>query len=79
MLLRKRLFLALCLLGVMVETIAQRSCKSYSVLASVSWYQLLVITAGIYKRDLDFLNKLGVNKANLSFQSIQIFGNGNMC
>ncbi|WP_276500851.1 type IX secretion system sortase PorU [Terrimonas pollutisoli] len=55
---------------------AQRSYASHSVLASGNWYQLSVTTAGIYKIDLAFLNRLGVNTTSLSSQTVQLFGNG---
>ncbi|MFC0775414.1 type IX secretion system sortase PorU [Terrimonas alba] len=68
--------MTLYLLGTLVPAIAQRSYTSHSVLASGNWYRLSVTTAGIYKIDLAFLNKLGVNTTNLSSQAVQLFGNG---
>ncbi len=55
---------------------AQRSYTNTSVLNSGNWYKLSVTGPGVYKVDVAFLNKLGVNTSNLSSTSIRLFGNG---
>jgi len=55
---------------------AQRVYTNTSVLASGNWYKVAVNRQGIYKVDVAFLNRLGVNTNGLQSQSIQLFGNG---
>ena len=55
---------------------AQRSYKNASVLATGNWYKIAVKETGVYKVDIAFLNKLGVNTSGLSSASIRLFGNG---
>ncbi|MEP6746564.1 MAG: type IX secretion system sortase PorU [Bacteroidota bacterium] len=55
---------------------AQRNYKDASVLASGTWYKISIQETGIYKIDVAFLNKLGINANNLSSASIRLFGNG---
>ncbi|MBL7744151.1 MAG: type IX secretion system sortase PorU [Chitinophagaceae bacterium] len=59
-----------------ISTAAQRSYRANSVLSSGTWYKISVKEAGIYKIDLAFLNSLGVNTANLTSNSIRLYGNG---
>ena len=47
-----------------------------SVLNTGNWYKLSVEKEGVYKIDLAFLNKLGVNTSGLSSASVRLFGNG---
>ncbi|HET9824131.1 MAG TPA: type IX secretion system sortase PorU, partial [Chitinophagaceae bacterium] len=56
--------------------LAQRTYKSNSVLASGTWYKIGVTEAGIYKIDIAFLSKLGINTSNINSASIRLFGNG---
>lgn len=76
MLLRRTLFLIGLLIGVGIMASGQRTYKSNSVLASGNWYKIGVNKPGVYKIDIPFLNKLGINTANLSSSVIQLFGNG---
>src|SRR6202030_1035086 len=39
-------------------------------------YKIAVNTPGVYKIDLSFLSKLGVNTSGLASNSIRLFGNG---
>jgi len=54
---------------------AQRTYKANSVLASGNWYKIAVSTPGVYKIDLAFLSKLGINTSGLASSSIRLFGN----
>lgn len=56
--------------------IAQRSYAPHSVLASGNWFKISVSASGVYKMDLAFLSKLGINTSNLPSSSIRLFGNG---
>ena len=64
------------LLFIGVSTYGQRTYKTKSVLASGNWYKLGVNNPGVYKVDLAFLGKLGVNTSSLASSTIQVFGNG---
>ncbi len=64
------------LLGFALPAGAQRIYKNTSVLAAGNWYKLSVSQPGIYKIDVPFLTKLGVNTNSLSSASIRLFGNG---
>lgn len=75
MLLRKLVFTAGLLLACFA-TCAQRVYKPASVLASGTWYKISVTGPGIYKIDLPFLSKLGINTANIPSSAVQLFGNG---
>ncbi len=55
---------------------AQRNYKSNSVLSVGTWFKIAVKDPGIYKVDLPFLNRLGVNTNSISSNSIRLFGNG---
>ena len=55
---------------------SQRVYKANSVLANGNWYKIAVKDAGVYKIDIPFLSKLGINVTNLSSGSIRLFGNG---
>lgn len=55
---------------------SQRVYSPASVLASGAWYKIAVSEPGIYKIDLPFLNKLGINTNNIPSTAIQLFGNG---
>ncbi|HEV8284653.1 MAG TPA: type IX secretion system sortase PorU [Chitinophagaceae bacterium] len=71
----KRLVL-LILAAFPVFSMAQRTYKPNSVLASGNWYKIAVKNAGIYKIDIPFLAGLGISTANLASNSIRLFGNG---
>lgn len=55
---------------------AQRVYQSSSVLATGNWYKFAITQPGIYRIDIAFLSKLGLNTSNLSSASIKIYGNG---
>src|SRR5688500_9219978 len=76
MLLRKTLLLCGVFIGMSVIAIAQRIYRSNSILATGNFYKIGVKETGIYKIDIPFLNKLGINTANLSSSAIQLHGNG---
>ncbi len=72
---RKGFFIGLLfLLSLLAQ--AQRSYTNASVLATGNWFKISVKETGIYKVDVAFLNKLGINTSNLSSTSIRLFGNG---
>ena len=48
-----------------------------SVLSGGSWYKIAVAADGVYKIDKQFLQNLGVDVANLSPSSINVYGNAN--
>lgn len=50
--------------------------QTTSVLASGTWYKIGVMNSGIYKIDVSFLQKMGVNASQVNPQNIKIFGNG---
>lgn len=64
------------LLTVAITLKAQRNYANNSVLSSGSWFKIGVTKGGIYKIDVDFLNKLGINTNGFSSNSIRIYGNG---
>lgn len=76
MLLRKTLLFSGLLMGMGVPATAQRTYKPNSVLATGNFFKIGVKEAGIYKIDIPFLNKLGINTANLSSPAIRLYGNG---
>lgn len=55
---------------------AKTSTLKNSVLATGTCYQFAIDTTGVYKIDKSFLQKLGVNTANINPKNIKIFGNG---
>ncbi|RYY15328.1 MAG: hypothetical protein EOO04_28780, partial [Chitinophagaceae bacterium] len=55
---------------------SQRSYSASSVLATGNWYRLAINEPGVYRIDLPYLNKSGINTANLSTNSFRLFGNG---
>ncbi|HEY8387444.1 MAG TPA: hypothetical protein VIK74_02515, partial [Parasegetibacter sp.] len=65
---------ALCF-GVL-QTRAQRTYSSSSVLASGNWYKLEIRQSGVYRIDLPWLSAAGINAAGVSSSSIRLFGNG---
>ena len=69
-------FLLCLLLTIRPGVHAQRSYTDTSVLATGSWYKIGIPATGVYKVDVAFLNKLGINTTNLSATSIRVFGNG---
>ena len=68
--------LAGILLFLSISAHGQRSYTAKSVLAVGNWYKIGVDSPGIYKIDLAFLSRLGVNTSNLASSSLQLFGNG---
>lgn len=68
------LSIALFLTG--LSGIGQRSYAPHSVLSSGNWFRMAVSGPGVYKMDLAFLSKLGINTSNLPSSSIRLFGNG---
>ncbi len=68
--------LAVILLIISVSVDAQRIYSSHSVLETGNWFKIGVNNPGIYKIDIPFLAKLGVNTNNLAASSIRLFGNG---
>lgn len=71
---KKSLLLVLILLSGLTLS-AQRTYSSNSVLNSGNWFKIATKGPGIYKIDLNFLAKLGIN-GNISTSSIRLFGNG---
>lgn len=59
-----------------LTALSQRNYAGHSVLASGSWFKIGVQETGIYKIDLPFLARLGLNTSNLSSSSLRLFGNG---
>ncbi len=55
---------------------AQRVYKPASVLAGGTFYKISVSEPGVYRIDLAFLGRLGINTSAISSSSIQLFGNG---
>jgi Peptidase family C25 len=70
------LLLVLLIILILPAAQAQRSYKNSSVLASGNWYKITIKETGVYKVDIAFLNKLGINTSALSSASIRLFGNG---
>jgi len=64
------------MLMVLPPVYAQRVYKNSSVLATGDWYKISLKDAGVYKVDVPFLVKLGVNTSNLPSAAIRLFGNG---
>ena len=55
---------------------SQRIYTSNSVLANGDWYRLSVTKPGVYKIDLPFLQKLGIQGTSFPSSALRIFGNG---
>jgi hypothetical protein len=55
---------------------SQRTYTSQSVLSSGEWFKLSVNQPGVYKIDIPFLQKLGLNGNSFPSSSIRLFGNG---
>lgn len=72
---RRFLFLGIFLV-ISVKILAQRSYQPNSVLNSGNWYKIAIKNPGVYKIDLSFLNRLGVNVSNLASNSVRLYGNG---
>ncbi len=68
--------LCILCLGLFSQSFSQRSYKSSSVLSSGEWYKLAVDGPGVYRIDLPFLKKLGINNNSIPSSSIRMFGNG---
>jgi len=73
---KDKIILYTCFFFLSLNSLAQRTYKSNSVLSSGDWYKLSVSSPGVYKVDLAFLNSLGLNAQNISSSSIRLFGNG---
>jgi len=58
------------------ENYAQRNYANTSVLSTGNWYKISITKEGVYKIDLAFLSRLGINTSQISSSSIQLFGNG---
>ena len=58
------------------ENYAQRNYASNSILSAGNWYKIALTKEGIYKIDLAFLSRLGINTSQINSSSIQLFGNG---
>ena len=58
------------------ENYAQRNYANTSVLSTGNWYKIAITKEGVYKIDLAFLSRLGINTSQISSSSIQLFGNG---
>jgi len=58
------------------ENYAQRNYANTSVLSTGNWYKIAITKEGVYKIDLAFLSRLGINTSQMSSSSIQLFGNG---
>ena len=59
-----------------VSANAQRNYVNSSVLSTGNWFKIAVNTPGVYKLDIAFLSKLGINTTNLSSASVKLYGNG---
>ena len=55
---------------------SQRTYTTNSVLASGDWFKLSVDQPGIYKIDLPFLQKLGIQGSSFPSVALRLFGNG---
>ena len=59
-----------------VKALAQRTYQPNSVLSSGNWYKIAIKDPGVYKIDLNFLNRLGINTSNIASNSVRLYGNG---
>jgi len=50
--------------------------QSSSVLAEGNWYKLAVTQSGVYRVDLGFLRRLGVDPSKIKPENLRIYGNG---
>jgi hypothetical protein len=64
------------LMAFSLENYAQRNYATNSILSTGNWYKIAITKEGIYKIDLAFLSRLGINTSQISSSSIQLFGNG---
>jgi len=55
---------------------AAKATATASPLSSGTWYKIALVDRGIYKIDYAFLQRLGVNPANINTSNIRIVGNG---
>ena len=55
---------------------SQKTVAQNSVLAKGNWIKIGVISSGIHKLDANFLQKSGLNLAQINPQNIKIYGNG---
>ena len=55
---------------------SQKTIAQNSVLAKGNWIKIGVISSGIHKLDANFLQKSGLNLAQINPQNIKIYGNG---
>ena len=71
-------FFVFLILGIVSPfwALTQRNYGSNSILSSGNWYKLSVTATGIYKMDISFLNRLGINTTNLVSGSVRLYGNG---
>ena len=71
-------FFVFLILGIVSPfwALTQRNYSSNSILSSGNWYKLSVTATGIYKMDISFLNRLGINTTNLASGSVRLYGNG---
>ena len=60
----------------LVITFSQKMIAQNSVLAKGDWIKIGVVSSGIHKIDANFLQKSGVNFAQIIPQNIKIYGNG---
>lgn len=72
---KKCCFGAMFILLLLPGLLAQRNYSATSILASGNWYKIAVSGPGLYKIDVSFLNKLGINTNNIPSSQIRLFGN----
>jgi len=66
----------ICCIFLPLFSVSQRTYTPNSVLASGEWFKLSVSQPGVYKIDLSFLQKLGINGNSFPSGTIRLFGNG---
>ena len=71
-----RLSLFLFVFIMLIKTAYSQQYAANSVLSSSNWHKLSVDKEGVYKMDLTFFTKLGINTSGLSSTSLRLFGNG---
>lgn len=71
---RKILFFSFLLIA--WPSLAQRSYRDNSVLATGAWHKLAVRQTGVHRVDVATLQALGINTQNLSSASLRLYGNG---
>lgn len=72
----KSLWLYFFLFWAPFQALSQRVYTPNSVLASGNWYKIAVKEGGVYKIDLAFLSRLGINATGTPSSSIQVYGTG---